>query len=430
MEHSHKKKNKKILQEQATRECGALPDGYNEQEVAQDDIRTIRGCLPVCKKGNKFYRRCRLSSSQLEGLQKYEGDYKTDGYGILPSFKLYVKATYSGLQFTLGGMKYDLVQVGSIEDEFTNETYGIDASFDMQEEPNEVRIRLSIPTDPTTLASAKGLNISRLIASPNVGDDFTAKRYERQEDVRDGAEWDCLKTAVERMEGIRLVTGVRGKYKYLPVEGGTDYYFYVNPNKVEWKDNELNLLRAGTWECTEDGRGIIITWDNGTKDYYPREIEQPGQRRGQDNEQQQTQRDGCRSYVDESKPEDVEAGRAVFKKCMKGPTIEKIQNIPSLKNHLFEVLRSNNLEEKTDEFFGSMMEKAVKIFQSTNGLYTLNQPGSGIIDKKTYRFLKEQDANRPRPQDSQPPNQTISQPQQQSTQTASQPKFANAQTKF
>jgi peptidoglycan hydrolase-like protein with peptidoglycan-binding domain len=103
--------------------------------------------------------------------------------------------------------------------------------------------------------------------------------------------------------------------------------------------------------------------------------------------------------------------------------------MPVFQSYLFDVLRGNGESETTDDKFGPYMEKAVKIYQSTNGLYTLNRPGSGVIDKKTYQLLLSQNEKRPGPgpEPPKPPTPTPSPVVQQQT---PKPEFSNQKTKF
>ncbi|MFM7671029.1 MAG: peptidoglycan-binding domain-containing protein [Bacteroidota bacterium] len=102
--------------------------------------------------------------------------------------------------------------------------------------------------------------------------------------------------------------------------------------------------------------------------------------------------------------------------------------MPVFQSYLFDVLRSNKQDEIVDDMFGPYMEKAVKIYQSTNGLYTLNTAKSGIIDSKTYKLLVKQDENRPG-DGPKPPTPTPT-PSPVPPKQELKPQFSNQKTKF
>jgi hypothetical protein len=76
------------------------------------------------------------------------------------------------------------------------------------------------------------------------------------------------------------------------------------------------------------------------------------------------------------------------------------------------------------------MEKAIKIYQSTNGLYSLNRTLSGTIDKKTYELLLSQNKNRPGPEPEPPKPAPKPEPKPAPAPEPPKPKFADEKTKF
>lgn len=190
------------------------------------------------------------------------------------------------------------------------------------------------------------------------------------------------------------------------------------------------IIKKGKWECTDNGTSFIIKWDNG-KVYDPKETlgdaEVDG---GSDGGQNQSNIQNCERFINEPKEEDVLSGRKQIKKCMKGPIIASIQKMPVFQSYLFDVLRGNKQPEATDEFFGPYMEKAIKIYQSTNGLYSLNRTLSGTIDKKTYELLLSQNKNRPGPEPEPPKPAPKPEPKPAPAPEPPKPKFADEKTKF
>jgi len=199
------------------------------------------------------------------------------------------------------------------------------------------------------------------------------------------------------------------------------------------------IIKKGKWECTDNGTSFIIKWDNG-KVYDPKETlgdagvdgdkNSDGQGTGETGEKRKVKSNvvPCKKYYNAPNEKEVLSGKKKITKCMTGPIIAKIQEMPVFQSYLFDVLRGNGEIESTDNMFGPYMEKAVKIYQSTNGLYTLNVGSSGTIDKKTYELLLAQNQNRPGPgpEPPKPPTPTPT----PSPAPAPKPQFSNQKTKF
>ena len=186
-----------------------------------------------------------------------------------------------------------------------------------------------------------------------------------------------------------------------------------------------------------DGPLAWATWDDGKVEKFPvrarisgDENEDNNQDDGSDGGENQSKIKNCRSFVTEPNEKDILSGRKQIKKCMKGPIIASIQKMPVFQSYLFDVLRGNKQPEVTDEFFGPYMEKAIKIYQSTNGLYSLNRTLSGTIDKKTYELLLSQNKNRPGPEPEPPKPAPKPEPKPAPAPEPPKPKFADEKTKF
>lgn len=278
---------------------------------------------------------------------------------------------------------------------------------------------------------------------------YDVKKISNQEDddnqsgankIKDD-EFKCINLFLDRNGLILLSYKLNKPQTWVPVasthdnekmefafdKDGTAYYRTQTKEKV---------IKKGKWFCTDDKTSYFIKWDDGTK-YIPEnsnEDDESGQSSSDNEPQKKTptppKTNQCEKYIDVPTSSEVLAGKKVFKKCMKGLVIKRIQEMPTFKSYFFDVLRSNKQDEVTDEFFGIYMEKAVKIFQSTNGIYTLNQKGSGIIDKKTYELLLKQNENRPQLVTQTPQPQTQQAQIQKTSTNQFTSQFATKKTKF
>ena len=420
------------------------PTDFTDEEWAGSGRPPVRsGCAP-CKKGTKISIRCK-ASVQPPIDDKYVGVYVKKGFGIIQDFKVKFKQFRNQLKMTMGGGQYVLTKSTNTEDVFWNQTFGIDVTFDFTEDPPQAIINLSTP-NASVLTTLEGANVVRLMAPPPVGQGSEITVTKTDESVNPAAEdsavWNCVKTALDNSGAIMMGTSLKGDYKYFPVdtiyEGEeTDFYLYKN-YKAEWKTSDsMKTIKTGKWECTENNKGFKITWDDGKVEKFPvrarisgDENEDNNQDDGSDGGENQSKIKNCRSFVTEPNEKDILSGRKQIKKCMKGPIIASIQKMPVFQSYLFDVLRGNKQPEVTDEFFGPYMEKAIKIYQSTNGLYSLNRTLSGTIDKKTYELLLSQNKNRPGPEPEPPKPAPKPEPKPAPAPEPPKPKFADEKTKF
>jgi len=218
----------------------------------------------------------------------------------------------------------------------------------------------------------------------------------------------------------------------------TEYAFDEDYTAYHRTREGEKIIKKGKWECADENTSFIIKWDNG-KVYDPKEAlggnekSKDDEGNGQEDTKKKTQKQpdikSCKAYSNAPTEKEVLSGQKKITKCMSGPIVSKIQEMPVFQSYLFDVLRGNGQSETTDDKFGPYMEKAVKIYQSTNGLYTLNKTGSGVIDKKTYQLLLSQNEKRPGPgpEPPKPPTPTPSPVVQQQT---PKPEFSNQKTKF
>ena len=94
---------------------------------------------------------------------------------------------------------------------------------------------------------------------------------------------------------------------------------------------------------------------------------------------------GCPSGYSETCPDesDVKNGTDSWKICMKCDKIKELQEIPALLDKIQKIQTREGKAQKTDIYFGPIMDEAVKLLQSERGLKVVN----GRIGKETYESL-------------------------------------------
>lgn len=265
-----------------------------------------------------------------------------------------------------------------------------------------------------------------------------------EEKIKDDV-WKCINVFLNDNNYILLSYKVNKPQTWIAI-GGT-----VNGEKTELAFDEdytayhrtregEKIIKKGKWECTDNGTSFIIKWDNG-KVYDPKETLGDAGVDGDKNSDEQGTGETdvkrkvksnikpCKNYSNAPTAKEILSGKKNLTKCMKGPVVLQIQDMPVFQSYLFDVLRGNGEIESTDNMFGPYMEKAVKIYQSTNGLYTLNVDLSGTIDKKTYELLLRQNQNRPGP-GPEPPKPPTPTPTPSPAPEPPKPQFSNQKTKF
>lgn len=185
------------------------------------------------------------------------------------------------------------------------------------------------------------------------------------------------------------VDGKATKFIYYP-----DYRFVVKFDKTD-KDVQGG---KGRWACSKDGQGYQLVWDDGRKATFSRLKGQPdgefstveGGQTSQENEVTKfpTFSESCKAIKSCPSVQDVlEKGRA-FKLCMKCPEIERLQKIPSLNFLYSQILAENGKKIKTDQYFGPILQAAVKRYQI--GLFGKS---TGMIGPKTYQSLMKDETS-------------------------------------
>lgn len=185
------------------------------------------------------------------------------------------------------------------------------------------------------------------------------------------------------------VDGKATKFIYYP-----DYRFVVKFDKTD-KDVQGG---KGRWACSKDGQGYQLVWDDGRKATFSRLKGQPdgefstaeGGQTSQENEVTKlpTFSESCKVIKSCPSVQDVlEKGRA-FKLCMKCPEIERLQKIPSLNFLYSQILAENGKKIKTDQYFGPILQAAVKRYQI--GLFGKS---TGMIGPKTYQSLMKDETS-------------------------------------
>jgi peptidoglycan hydrolase-like protein with peptidoglycan-binding domain len=92
-------------------------------------------------------------------------------------------------------------------------------------------------------------------------------------------------------------------------------------------------------------------------------------------------KDGCVSE------EDILNKKKALKVCRKCDLVKKVQDNPEIKARIFRIQKELGKEQKTDNVFGPIMLKAIKEFQSSNGINP-----TGNVGEKTLTIINSYSA--------------------------------------
>jgi len=410
-------------------------------------------------------------------LTKFVGDY--DGQGILPTFSIIESSgqlllstgigqtslvNVSGNQFKgyIGGVTYDLVftesngnitggtaKIGPVTINFTKKTNTPSPSSTTSgiELPDFQDIKWMEVLSGTYDALKKaGYWVyeqgGKLWAA--VKDGFHVK----QEDL---TTWKCVDNYLKSQGFYKLLDGSDGtkKWKYTPTnfkaDGKSTFIVYFQDGRVEirYQDGFKTVEGyTGKWECGTDDKSFKIVWDDGEEQIYgqfqPFGTGANQQSGGQGSNISNTTgapkiqsfSQVCSAVLACPKIDDVKQGKKMYKVCMKCPEIQQFQEMsPLFKQIYFDLLQENGKKQQADQYFGPIMQAAIRNFQETiDKNKFLNE--WGMIGKNTLDYLSKQ-PDLPQQQ----PTQQTSQPQTAQPQTTpkyelTQDKIVTNQTKF
>lgn len=258
--------------------------------------------------------------------------------------------------------------------------------------------------------------------------------------------WKCIDTYLKSQGFYKLLDGSDGtkKWKYTPTnfkaDGKSTFIVYFQDGRVEirYQDGFKTVEGyTGKWECGTDDKSFKIVWDDGEEQIYgqfqPFGTGANQQSGGQGSNISNTTgapkiqsfSQVCSAVLACPKIDDVKQGKKMYKICMKCPEIQQFQEMsPLFKQIYFDLLAENGKKQNSDQYFGPVMQAAIRNFQETiDKNKFLNE--WGMIGKNTLDYLSKQ-PDLPQKQ----PTQQTSQPQTAPKYELTQDKIVTNQTKF
>lgn len=417
---------------------------------------------------NSWFKKCSGGTQQPPpppntptALTKYVGTY--DGKSVLfPSFDIVEKD--SKLYIKKVGIEAELTNEG--EDSFKG-TLGTDFRIVFrvvgQQATGGVIIIGNDQTEFSRKTSGSGSGLNWMEIAKGTWDALKKAGYWVKEEggklwaaVQDGLHvkqedlttWKCVDNYLKSQGFYKLLDGSDGtkKWKYTPTnfkaDGKSTFIVYFQDGRVEirYQDGFKTVQGyTGKWQCGKDDKSFKIVWDDGEEQVYgqfqpfgPGSNQQSGGQGSNINNTTgapkiQSFSQVCSAVLACPKIDDVKQGKKMYKVCMKCPEIQQFQEMsPLFKQIYFDLLEENGKKQQADQYFGPIMQAAIRNFQETIDKDKFLTEW-GMIGQNTLSYLSKQ----PDVQQQTPTQQT----QQQQTPTIpkyelTQDKIVTNQTKF
>ena len=208
-------------------------------------------------------------------------------------------------------------------------------------------------------------------------------------------EWKCIEQFNKEKGFIPLSLSVNGSFKFQDISKKIDnrkvqIVFYKDHKLIlRFADNSQPIPKmTGTWECGEDEKSYKLIWNNGQVQTRTLEGDKTESEDTKTENQDEPKKENlfskaCGTNVKACPTkQEVLDNKKAYRLCMKCPEIKELQESPRFSTFYSIRLRTMNLPEKTDEYFGPAMELAVKDFQASNRLGQ-----TGKVGKYTYERI-------------------------------------------
>jgi peptidoglycan hydrolase-like protein with peptidoglycan-binding domain len=369
-------KNNRLIIEQAS-EWVQLTVEETAQVLRDESAAILRyqrlGCELKKVGSRNWFKKCTSTPPPPTGLNKYVGEY--EGEGFLPSFS--IKVTDGKLYASLMGGETELTNVS--DNKFSGKVTGIDFEMTFELSGDSVVGGQVIGTVSGVSRTAK---FKRKSINTNTNTSST-----QTTSTKPPSPWDCIENFNKKFNQLGLWD--RDEYRFEEVDlqhnGKDTIFMYYSGGSAVWAyyDNKKTIM-TGSWECRGD-EGYLIKWSNGVVSRYnTKDSGMTGQTNNNTNTTTDTLENPCiNGYKDGCvSEEDILNKKKALKVCRKCDLVKKVQDNPEIKARIFRIQKELGKEQKTDNVFGPIMLKAIKEFQSSNGINP-----TGNVGEKTLTII-------------------------------------------
>ena len=371
-------KNNRLIIEQAS-EWVQLTVEETAQVLRDESAARLRyqrlGCELKKVGSRNWFKKCTSTPPPSTGLNKYVGEY--EGEGFLPSFS--IKVTDGKLYASLMGGETELTNVS--DNKFSGKVSGIDFEMTFELSGDSV---VGGQVNGTVSGVSRTAKFKRKSSNTNTNTSST-----QTTSTKPPSPWDCIENFNKKYNQFPLLRSGDYRYEDMDLEhnGKDTIFIYYKDGKAVWAySSDEKPIMEGVWQCKENG--YLIKWADGrfsrygTKENFEGTTEPTKTTTDTlENPCVNGYKDGCVSE------EDILNKKKALKVCRKCDLVKKVQDNPEIKARIFRIQKELGKEQKTDNVFGPIMLKAIKEFQSSNGITP-----TGNVGEKTLTMINSYSA--------------------------------------
>jgi len=371
-------KNNRLIIEQAS-EWVQLTVEETAQVLRDESAAILRyqrlGCELKKVGSRNWFKKCTSTPPPSTGLNKYVGEY--EGEGFLPSFS--IKVTDGKLYASLMGGETELTNVS--DNKFSGKVSGIDFEMTFELSGDSV---VGGQVNGTVSGVSRTAKFKRKSSNTNTNTSST-----QTTSTKPPSPWDCIENFNKKYNQFPLLRSGDYRYEDMDLEhnGKDTIFIYYKDGKAVWAySSDEKPIMEGVWQCKENG--YLIKWADGrfsrygTKENFEGTTEPTKTTTDTlENPCVNGYKDGCVSE------EDILNKKKALKVCRKCDLVKKVQDNPEIKARIFRIQKELGKEQKTDNVFGPIMLKAIKEFQSSNGITP-----TGNVGEKTLTMINSYSA--------------------------------------
>ncbi len=371
-------KNNRLIIEQAS-EWVQLTVEETAQVLRDESAAILRyqrlGCELKKVGSRNWFKKCTSTPPPSTGLNKYVGEY--EGEGFLPSFS--IKVTDGKLYASLMGGETELTNVS--DNKFSGKVSGIDFEMTFELSGDSV---VGGQVNGTVSGVSRTAKFKRKSSNTNTNTSST-----QTTSTKPPSPWDCIENFNKKYNQFPLLRSGDYRYEDMDLEhnGKDTIFIYYKDGKAVWAySSDEKPIMEGVWQCKENG--YLIKWADGrfsrygTKENFEGTTEPTKTTTDTlENPCVNGYKDGCVSE------EDILNKKKALKVCRKCDLVKKVQDNPEIKARIFRIQKELGKEQKTDNVFGPIMLKAIKEFQSSNGINP-----TGNVGEKTLTMINSYSA--------------------------------------
>ncbi len=307
----------------------------------------------------EFKEQSKIPEPSGTNYSKYLGKY--EGSGLLPDFE--IKETNGKLIANNGSSDVELTLVSG--NKFKGKVAGLDAEI-------EFTVSNNVSTGGKVTVAGQTINFTKKSSSTTTTSTTSP------------TPWDCIENFNKKYNQFPLLQSNDYRYEDMDLQhnGKDTMFIYYKDGKAVWAYSlDKTPIMDGVWECKKNG--YLIKWADGVVSRYGTKETFEGTTEPTKTTTDTLENPCVNGYkIGCVSEEDILNKKKALKVCSKCDLVKKVQENPEIKARIFRIQKELGKEQKTDNVFGPIMLKAIKEFQSSNGITP-----TGNVGEKTLTMI-------------------------------------------